>query len=90
MLVFSNRTTNGVSLPFPSNGGVHQVQVVGTFGGASKITTRVSQDGLAPTPQVNGVVSEPSVFLIELKPGSVLDFELTGAVAGTNITISVV
>jgi hypothetical protein len=69
-------------------GGTVQVQVTGTFGGAT-LNLNVSQDALAEQALSDFALTEANTLLIDMLANSVYNFEVVDASGTTDLQVSV-
>lgn len=89
MLIMENRTTDGFSEEIVNFGGSVQIQVSGTFDGAS-VTMQVSQDGL---PFINldelpATYTAPDVVIFSLLQGAKYRLSVTNSGGSTDLSAS--
>jgi len=89
MLIMENRTTDGFSDEITNFGGSVQIQVAGTFDGAS-VTMQISQDGLAfvNLDELPATYTAPDVVIFTLLQGAVYRLSVINSGASTDVSAS--
>ena len=90
MFIMENKTTNNPSDEIIQFDGTIQVQVSGTFDGAT-VTMQISQDGLPffSLTETEAILMAPDVVLFTILKGARYRLDVTGGGASLNISASV-
>lgn len=85
---FKNQTINATSDVYKTKGAYGQVQIAGTFDGAT-VQVFISQQGFPFYPISNGAVTEACVYRLNCKQSEIF-FTISGAGASTDISVGIV
>jgi len=91
MLIMENRTTDGFSDEIVNFGGIVQIQVSGTFDGATA-TMQISQDGLPflTLDETPAIFTAPDVVVFTLLKGLKYRLSVTNSGGSTDLSASAI